>query len=146
MKKHHFLKRLARIRDGLHLPTDDKATVMFFTMFGLPNLESAIARARKAGAKNVMFVPANGDAIQFVSCGQTNHVTTPATAVAYQIAQPTDADSREPLKHCSSVRLRALAGQLLASPDVVAARMESVSLLHGGEAVFKVNISPEECP
>jgi len=146
MKKHNYLKRLERIQHGLHLPTGDKATVMFFTMFGLPNLESAISRARNAGAKNVMFVPADGGAIQLVSCGQINHVTMPATAVAYQIAQPVDADAREPLKYCQSGRLRELARALLASPDVVAARKESVSLAHGGKVDFKVFISPEELP
>ena len=148
MKKHKYLKRLDRIQVGLQLPTDDKATFTYFTLFGLRNLESAILRASKAGARHVLFVPANGGAIEFVTCRQISHVTTPTIAVAYQIDQPADADFSEPLRHCSSERLRELAGRLLASPDVVAARKESVCLAsgNGGKVDFKVFISPEELP
>src|SRR5450759_2524735 len=99
MKKHHYLKRLDRIQDGLRLPTDDKATVMFYTLFGVPDLDRAISRARKAGATRVMFVPANGSAVQFVSCDQTDHVT-PGVAVAFEIAEPGGADSNRPLAYC----------------------------------------------
>jgi len=145
MKKHHYLKRLDRIQDGLHLPVGDKDTVMFFTMFGLPNCETAISRGRKAGCTSVVFVPANGSAVQFATCDQADHVT-PGVAVAYEIAEPGCADSNQPLAYCTTKQLRQLAAFYEAAPDAVAGGNESVSLVRGGEVDFKAFISPEELP
>jgi hypothetical protein len=145
MKKHHYLKRLDRIQDGLHLPIGDKATEMFHTLFGVPDLDRAISRARKTGATSVIFVPANGSAVQFAKCDQSDHVT-PGIAVAFEIAEPGGADSNRPLAHCTEAQLRQIAKLNEAAPDAVVGGNESVSLVHGGKVVFKVNVSPEECP
>jgi hypothetical protein len=145
MKKHNYLKRLARIQDGLFLPIDDKTDVMFYTLFGVPNLDRAISRVRKAGATSVMFVPANGSAVQFVSCNQGDHVT-PGIAVAFEIAEPVGEDSNRPLEFCTTEQLRQMSSLNEAAPDAIAGGKESVSVVRGGKVVFKVNVSPEECP
>ena len=145
MKKDLYLKRLDRIQDGLRLPTDDKATVMFYTLFGVPDLDRAMSRARKAGATSVAFVPAGDSAIQFVSCGQTDNVPL-GIAVAFEIAEPGVTVAHRPFLHCTTEQLSQMISLTEAALDAVAGGKESVSLVRGGKVAFKVNIPPEECP
>lgn len=142
MKKHHYLKRLDRIQDGLRPPTDDKATVMFYTLFGVPDLDRATSRARKTGATRVMFVPANDSAVQFVSCDQTDHVT-PGVAVAFEIAEPSVTVAHRPFLHCTEAQLRQMISLTEAAPDAVAGGNESVSLVRGGKVDFKFSSRPK---
>jgi len=66
--------------------------------------------------------------------------------VAFEIAEPGDADSNRPLAYCTSEQLRQIAKLNVAAADVVAGGKESVSLVRDGEVDFKVFISPEELP
>ena len=101
MKKHNYLKRLDRIQKGLRLPAGDKVSKDWVMLFGVPNLDQAILRARRKGSTFVMFVPANGGTIQYGRCCEPDHGQSRGS-VAYEIAEPADIDSKRPLKHCST--------------------------------------------
>jgi len=109
MKNHYYLKRLDRIQHGLHLPTDDKPNCIFYTLFGVPDLDRAISRARKAGAASGVFVPANGSAVQFAKCGHPGHVTPGVVVVAFEAQEPGVTVAHRPLMLCSEAQLRQLA-------------------------------------
>lgn len=108
MKQNHYLiKRLARVQQGLHL-TDDKATVKFHTLFGVPNLQRAITRVRATGATSVVFVPADGGPLRLATCDQTKKVT-PGIALAFEAQEPAAIVAHRPLMLCSEAQLRQMA-------------------------------------
>jgi hypothetical protein len=145
MKTNSYKKRLDHIREGLFLHIDTQETIMVYTLFGVPTLDRAISRAREAGATSVMFVPANGGAVVFTGCDQHAQLTR-GIAVAYEIEEPAEADSKSPMEYCTVEQLRQIIRDNEVISDAVAGGKESVSVVRGGKVVFKAHISPEECP
>src|ERR1022692_1042656 len=105
MRMEVYRKRLDRIRDGLCLPSDGNDTMMIGTLFDVPDLDGAVSRARNEGATSVMFVPANGGAVQFVKCHQPDHVPL-CLVVAFEMAEPVGANINKPFEFLSIEQLR----------------------------------------
>jgi hypothetical protein len=85
MSTAHQTKRIARIKDKLrlHLPGDaSEATLAFYWLCDLPDMPSAVARAKRVGAHSVTFVPLRG-VVQYAEWGQKPR-GTPAIATAFE--------------------------------------------------------------
>lgn len=145
MRTNHYRKRLDHVRDGLFLPVGSNETMMFYTLFGVPDLDRAVLRARKIGASCVMFVPADGGPVQSASWDPPDDVTS-GIAVAYEIAEPSGRDSNEPFSYATTEQLRQLLKDAEVEPSAFAGGKESVSMMCGGKVVLKVNVAPEDLP
>ena len=78
-------KRLERIEATLARPSATKDTIMVYPFYDVPNLDSAIERARQAGARVVTFCPLSGPVQEAVISG----VEIGAVGVAYEGPKPT---------------------------------------------------------
>jgi len=85
MKTRDQTKRIARIEDKLrlHLPGDtSEATIAAYWLCNLPDMPSAVERAKRVGAHSVAFVPLRG-AVQYAEWEQKTR-GTPAIATAFE--------------------------------------------------------------
>lgn len=143
MKTRDQTNRLARVEDKLrlHLPGDTSAaTLAAYWLCNLPDMPSAVERAKRVGAHSVAFVPLRG-AVQYAEWEQKNR-GTPAIATAFEgPPDPTNSQVQRLVNFSDPT-------YPVTDDDTRPAKPtgEYVTFFRGDQFLCRLKVSPEELP
>jgi hypothetical protein len=143
MKTRDQTKRIARIEDKLrlNLPADTNgATLASYWLCNLRDLSSAVERAKRVGAHNVVFVPLSG-AVQYAEWEQKTR-GTPAIVTAFEgPPDPTNSQIQRLANFFDPTYPVTDDNTRPAKP-----RGERVTFSRGDQLLCCLSVSPEELP